>query len=464
MGRWLEEKTGNSFLRAGGRIPARAAVGSIIALGLVCLATGAFAQTPSAADLAPATGQNPAQAPPKLLPESGTLTGEDYRNPYYEFAFEFPAIASSGNVERRFMHTDLMSPGAHALLSVLFRNGEISTEIGIQSWDESSGHTLDAVKAAKEEASEIQRHGRIVTRGPREVRAAKGVTMLYLEEWSFRADRSVHVLFLVRKQHLIRIVAVTNDAQTEAFGKWFIKAIRFEDFAAPPGAQAYNGPTVPTSLVDDALTGKAGLKLPSDAKVEGDSWVSAALGLRYRLPKGWKPRSAATPDLFVRYHPLLLEGTIPQREQELLRACSRPLLEATASANRAPGTPSSEEPPSLTILAADATCLALPFPEVGDETSIGEFVSALALFQDFGEVRTTNYLIVAGRLFFDVRGLVSYRLSGSRFTNRRAQAVYLTERPVAGGGRQVLFWFFTAAHESEIPGFSKIGVEFLNEK
>jgi len=462
MGRWHEETTGISTVRSGGCSHTRAALSAIAVLAYLCLALGVAAQAPPPSDPHPSSAQSPASSEPKLLPEAGSLTADDYRNPFYEFAFEFPASVSQSEVERRFMRSDLTSPGAHALLSAFFRDGEITTEIGIQSWDETSGKIIDTAKAAKEEAATLQKLARVVTRGPHEVRSGKGVAMYYMEEWSFRSDRAVHVLFLERKGHLIRVVAVTNDTRTDSFGKWFIKAIRFEDYAAPAVTQPYTGPTVPTHIVDNALAQKPGLKLPNDSLVEGDSWVSQTLGMRYRFPTGWKPSPAAAPDLFLRYHQPMFEGTIPNREQEFLRACARPVLQLIGPKNSLPGAPANEEPPSLTLLAADEACLGVPYPSLSDQTSISEFISALVLFPDCGEVRSTTYLIVGGALFFDIRGLISYHPRSSEFLVRRAQAVYLSQRPVAGGGHQILFWFFTAAHESQIPGFAKNSVEFHN--
>lgn len=444
------------------RMRVRLVLDVVTAFALLCFAIGALAQVPPPP--APPASSTQSQPAPesKLLPEAGALTADDYRSPYYEFAFEFPVSVSSGIVERRFMRSELVSPGGHALLSAFFRDGNTKTEIGIQSWDQSSGKAIDIAKAAREEVATLQKQGRIAMHGPHEVRATKDVVMDYIEEWDFRLDRIVHVLYLVRKGHLIRIVAVTNAPHTDEFSKWFIKAIRFQDYATPAAAQAYTGPTVPTSLVDDALTQKPGLKLPNDSRVEGDSWVSATLGMRYRFPKGWKPSPSATPDLFLRYHPPLFEGTVPNRGQEFLRACSRPLLQLIGPKNTASGAPANEEPPSLTLLAADESCLGVPPPAVTDQTSVAEFISALVLFPDCGAVRDTNYLMVAGTLLFDVRGLVAYHPSGSKFSVRRAQAVYITSRSVRGGGNQVLFWFFTAAHDNEIPGFARNGIEFTS--
>jgi hypothetical protein len=137
------------------------------------------------------------------------------------------------------------------------------------------------------------------------------------------------------------------------------------------------------------------------------------------------------------------------------------LLQLTGPRDNTPGAPANEEPPAVTLLAADEACLGVPFPTISDQTSITEYTSALSLHPDFGEVRSPQFLFINGTLFFDIRGLISYHPRGSKFALRRAQAVYIGQFRAAGGGHQLLFWFFTAAHENQIPGFAKSAVELL---
>jgi hypothetical protein len=144
------------------------------------------------------------------------------------------------------------------------------------------------------------------------------------------------------------------------------------------------------------------------------------------------------------------------REQSLVRACSKTVLQMTA-----PG----ENSAVGSLVFAEPICLGVVFPEaagnadelhvLGNADAVRVFASRLSLFSDFGDIRSVSRAEISNQPFVIFRGVVSYFVPGETMKKRRDQVVYATQR----NGR-LLLWFFTAENASDIEGLSEANLHF----
>ena len=382
------------------------------------------------------------------LPESGYLSNAAYASTYFGFVFDLPLP-----VEGHRLMMPLMPPGQHALLALGFQEGHHSGTLLIMA-SEPNTHIHEMTDT--ERTAEFQAW-------------AKGEPRHQITppDWLTRTGRFYHIAkhagdkttvqyWTFIKNYLIRIKVESNDREFLSKTKQAVGSVKFlcaqEDGTlideqgkiVPTPGEGYQGPTIPTAVVNEALNELPALEVIETGEVASGVYRNEEMGLTYTYPTEWEPvKSQAEPPA---------KDELEQRTRDVLNACSLVLLRLA---------PRGEEGDmagarTITLRAIDQTCLALRAPAaVTDRLSAEDLGAYLQMLGAFGELRSTNLIMYGNQLFAEYSGVVGERSEGQPLGRRRDEAVAVTRHR-----KLLLVWSWIAPSAAELGSMPKTSVSF----
>lgn len=382
------------------------------------------------------------------IPESGYLSNTAYASAYFGFVIDLP-IALEGH---RLM-LPLMPAGQHALLAIGFQEGRRSGTMLITASEPPNPlHEM----TEEERTAEFQAW-------------AKGnpTHQITPPDWLTRTGRFYHVsrhtgdvttvqYWTFIKNYLIRVKVTSNEAAFLRNTKEAVSSVKFycalEDgtlineagkIVATPG-EGYQGPTIPTSVVDAALAEKPALEFIERGEIGEGTYRNEEIGLVFTYPTTWEAGHddpAASPD-----------GEIAQRTRDTVDACSLLLLRLTPPKGEAAAT----DGRAISLRAVDQTCLALPAPMSATDQLGAEALGAyLQMLGTFGEVRSSSLARRGDQLFAEYVGVIGEHASPERLGQRRAACMAVTRHR-----KLLLVWTWTAPTPAELSAMPKTAVTF----
>ncbi len=382
------------------------------------------------------------------LPESGYLSNTSYASTYFGFVFDLPIP-----LEGHRLMLPLMPPGQHALLAIGFQQGRHSGTLLI---------TASEPPNPVHEMSESERQAEFLA-------WSKGqpTHQITPPEWMTRTNRFYHIskrtgdvttaqYWTFVKNYLIRFKVASNDGVFLKKAKQAVDNVRFycpqEDGTlidekgeiVPTAGEGYQGPTIPTSLVDAALDEQPALEWIETGEVRAGEYSNPEMGLKYTYPTEWEalPNEPDPP----------AKDAVEQRTLDVLKACSLMLVRLAPRTGKA----TKAEERLITLRAIDQTCLALPAPaSATDRLGAEELGAYLQMLSVFGELRSTNLTMRANRLFAEYSGVVGEPADGKPLASRRSEAVAVTRHR-----KLLLIWSWIAPRQAELSMMPKTSVSF----
>lgn len=381
------------------------------------------------------------------LPESGYLSNTSYASTYFGFVIDLP-IPLDGH---RLM-MPLMPPGQHALVAIGFQEGRRSGTFLItaseppnplhEMTDEERKAEFQAWAKGQPKQQGFTPPDSLTRTGRFHHISKHAVDVTTVQYWTFI------------KNYLIRVKVASNDAAFLAKTKNAVNGLKFycaqEDGTlineqgkiVPTPGEGYQGPTIPTALVDSALQDKPALEQIERGETSAGTYQNEQIGLVYIYPTAWE----ASHDEQL---PPPMDG-IAQRERDVLDACSLLLLRLTPPRN---GGATADER-TITLRAIDQTCLGLPAPiSVTDHFGAEELGAYLQMLDAFGEVRSTSLVMHGDQLFAEYRGVVGEHAEGESLGHRRAEAMAITRHR-----KLLLVWTWIAPTPAELEAMPKSSV------
>jgi hypothetical protein len=382
------------------------------------------------------------------LPESGYLSSTSYASTYFGFVFDLP-IPLDGH---RLM-MPLMPPGQHALLAMGFQQSRRAGTLLITASEPNNPlHEM----TDEERKAEFQAW-------------AKGEPRHQITppDWLTRTGRFYHIaqhkgdLTTVQywtfiKNYLIRVKVESNDHDFLGKTKLAVANLKFycaqEDGTVideqgkivPTPGEGYQGPTIPTSVVNAALDEQPALEVIPTGEVTEGTYRNQEIGLTYRYPTTWEvvKREPDPPP----------QDETGQRTRDVLNACSLVLLRLAPPAAEG----AKADTRSITLRAIDQTCLALPAPaSITDHLGAESLGAYLQMLGAFGELRSTNLAMHAGHLFAEYSGVVGEHPEGESLAQRRNEAVAVTRHR-----KLLLVWTWIAPSAAELSAMPASSVSF----
>jgi len=382
------------------------------------------------------------------LPESGYLAENSYASTYFGFVIGLP-IALNGH---RVM-LPLMPPGQHALLGIGFQEGRRSGTFLITASEPSNPmHEM----SEDERKAEFQAWGK-----------GNPSRQITAPDWLTRTGKFYHIskhsgdvttlqYWTFIKNYLIRVKVTSNDAAFLRRSKEAITGVKFycaqEDGAlineqgslVPTRGEGYQGPTIPTSVVDNALSEKPALELIERGETSKGTYENQEMGLSYRYPTTWESGGSDSPPL--------AKDEIVQRTHDVLDACSLVLLRLQPAGTG--DTARGEN--QITLRAVDQTCLGLPAPmSASDHLGAEELGAYLQMLGAFGEVRSHRLVLRGDKLFAEYSGVAGEHDEGESLGHRRAEAMAVTRHR-----KLLLVWMWTAPSPAELAAMPTTTVSF----
>ncbi len=377
------------------------------------------------------------------IPESGYLSNTSYASTYFGFMMDLPM-----SVEGHRIMMPLMPPGQHALLALGFQEGHRTGTLLI---------TASEPKNPIHEMTEEERKAELFAWAKGEPRHE-----ITPPDWLTRTGRFYHIAkhsgdtttvqyWTFIKNYLIRIKVASNDAAFLRKTKDAVAGVHFYcaqedgtlineegDPVSPPG-EGYEGPTIPTSIVDAALNEKPALEQIERGSSTPGTYRNEGIGLTYTYPTTWEgtkyQADAATKDESA------------QRALDALDACSLMLLQLA---------PAKADGRMITLRAIDQTCLGLPAPAAEtDHLGAEELGAYLQMLGEFGELRSTSLKLYDDHLFAEYSGFMAEHPGGEPLGQRRVQAVAVTRHR-----KLLLVWTWTARNSADLVAMPKTSVSF----
>lgn len=382
------------------------------------------------------------------LPESGYLTETSYASTYFGFVIDLP-IALDGH---RLM-LPLMPPGQHALLAIGFQEGRRMGTLLI---------TASEPPNPLHEMSEDERKA--------EFQAwSKGEPQRQITppDWLTRTGKFYHIskhtgdvttvqYWTFLKNFLIRVKVSSNDATFLRKTKESIGSLKFycaqgdgtlineQGKLVPTPGEGYQGPTIPTALVDSALSEKPALEFIERGETEPGRYRNEEIGLVYAYPTTWgvAGKEGVAP----------AKDDVAQRTRDVLDACSLVLLRLLPAKTAEP----TQNEQQITLRAVDQTCLGLPAPMSATDHLGAESLGAyLQMLGAFGEVRSNSLTMRGDQLFAEYTGVVGEHGEGEALGQRRAEAMAVTRHR-----KLLLVWMWTAQTPAELAAMPATKVSF----
>jgi hypothetical protein len=258
------------------------------------------------------------------------------------------------------------------------------------------------------------------------------------------------------KNYLIRVKVESNDRDFLNKTRLAVANLKFycaqEDgtvldeqgkIVSTPG-EGYQGPTIPTSVVNAALDEQPALEVIPTGEVAEGTYRNEEIGLTYRYPTTW--------DMVKRGEDPPPKDDTEQRARDVLNACSLVLVRLAPSA--AEGAKSAS--PTITLRAIDQTCLALPAPaSITDHLGAESLGAYLQMLGAFGELRSTNLAMHSNHLFAEYSGVVGEHPEGQSLAQRRIEAVAVTRHR-----KLLLVWSWIAPSAAELTAMPASSVSF----
>ena len=382
------------------------------------------------------------------LPESGYLSNTSYANTYFGFVIDLPLP-----LEGHRLMLPLMPSGQHALLAVGFQEGHRSGTMLI---------TASEPPNPLHEMTESERDAEFTA-------WAKGEPQRQLTppDWMTRTNRFYHIVrhtgdvttvqyWTFINNYLIRVKVSSNDAAFLKRTKQSVAQVKFlcaqgdgtliddkGDIVPTPG-EGYQGPTIPTSLVDAALDEQPALELIETGETTPGAYRNEDAGIKFSYPTEWEViRDVSDPPI---------KDQAAQRARDALGACS--LLMVQVALPVAEG--AKPDGRLITLRAIDQTCLSLPAPaSVTDRLGAEEMAAYLQMLGAVGEVRSTNVVMLGDHLFTEYSGLTGERAEGEPLAERRSEAVLVTRHR-----KLLLVWTWIAPDTSALAAMPTTSVSF----
>ncbi len=382
------------------------------------------------------------------IPESGYLSNTSYASTYFGFVMPLP-IPLEGH---RIM-MPLMPAGQHALLAMGFQQGHHSGTLLITASEPNNPiheMTDDERKAEFQAWSKGEPRHQITP-----------------PDWMTRTGRFYHITkhtgdvttaqyWTFIKNYLIRVKVESNDASFLRKAKESVDSVKFycaqedgtliteQGNTVPTPGEGYQGPTIPTSVVNAALDEKPALEQIERGEVAAGTYRNDDLGLTYTYPTTWEPVPAKDqPDPPAK-------DEIAQRTRDVLDACSLVLLRLA---------PSDATGRMIVLRAIDQTCLDLPAPmSATDQFGAEELGAYLQMLGAFGELRSTNLAMHDEHVFAEYSGVVGEHREGQPLGQRRNEAMYVTRHR-----KLLLVWTWIAADTAGLSSMPKTSVRFEDE-
>jgi hypothetical protein len=395
----------------------------------------------------PTVSSSTRQGEPRL-PESGYLSTTSYASTYFGFVFDLP-LPLDGH---RLM-MPLMPPGQHALLAMGFQQGRRSGTLLITASEPNNPiHEMTDDEHKAEFAAWAKGEPRHQITPP---------------DWLTRTGRFYHIAqhkgdittvqyWTFIKNYLIRVKVQSNDRDFLSRTKLAVGSVKFlcaqEDGTlidehgkiVPTPGEGYQGPTIPTALVNAALDEQPALEQIATGEAAAGTYRNEEIGLTYRYPTTWE-------SLQTEPGPPAKDET-EQRTRDVLSACSLVLLRLTPPAAEG----AQAGPRTITLRAIDQTCLGLPAPaSITDHLGAEELGAYLQMLGAFGELRSTNLAMHENHLFAEYSGVVGEHPEGQPLAQRRNEAVAVTRHR-----KLLLVWSWIAPSLAELASMPNTSVSF----
>ena len=385
------------------------------------------------------------------LPESGYLSNTVYASTYFGFVFNLP-LPLDGH---RLM-MPLMPPGQHALLALGFQAGHRSGTLLI---------TASEPNNPMHEMNDAERKAEFQAWAKGEPRH----DLLTPPDWLTRTGRFYHIAnhkgdittvqyWTFIKNYLIRIKVESNDREFLSRTKQAVGSVTFlcaqEDGTlidangkiVPTPGEGYQGPTIPTAVVDAALEEQPALEQIEKGEVAAGTYRNEEIGLIYTYPTKWEVvKSEPDPPA---------KDEIAERTRDVLNACSLLLVRLAPPSAKGGKT----DARTITLRAIDQTCLGLPAPaSVTDRLGAEKLGAYLQMLGEFGELRSTNLTMRDDHLFAEYSGVVGAHSEGQPLAPRSNEAVTVTRHR-----KLLLVWSWIAPSADELVGMPSTSVSFEN--
>jgi hypothetical protein len=375
--------------------------------------------------------KNPPPLEEPILPEAGFLSDTHYTSQFFGFSLDLPLTVKGHEIM-----PPVMPEREHALLSLQFEKGLQRGYITIAAIDPRPGLDVNSPEHQVEQQLRIWAQNG----GPTGITPLFPIPeyMLHSGRWfySLRHKGNMYVLqyWTAINNYVVKIVVETNDHDFLSKAKKAMADVQFycpqEDgtFLTQKGkpvkveGEPYQGPTVPTFRVNQALKDQPG-QIIAAGKAEGGTYHNADLGLQYTVPEGWTilPVNRADPP----------DGA--SREYQFLHACSQTLLR---TAPQPPAGKGYRDGPMIVLRALDYNCLSMRTPiTLADKRALDEVAATLEITGEFGQINTDQMKMMSDRLFMVFHGM-SQRLS---------QTIYATKF-----NKMLLVWSLQAPTQSEL--------------
>lgn len=390
------------------------------------------AQCPSQDDEADATVPqmmkfpDPKQPPPleePILPEAGFLSDTHYTSQFFGFSMDLPL-----SVHGHEIMLPVMPEREHALLSLQFENGERKGYITITALDPKPGLDMKT----PEQQIDTQLRLWALNAGPMGFPPEIPVPeyMLHTGHWYYSL-RHKDEFFAAQywtaiNNYVVKVVVNTNDKEFLGKAKTAMADVRFycpqQDgtLLTTKGkpvqiiGEPYQGPTVPTFRVNQALKDQPARTIPLGL-VNAGVYRNPDIGLQYTLPQGWValPNDRADPP-----------PEDAAREYQFLHACSQTLLRAVP---QAPAGKTHLDGPMIVLHALDYNCLSMRTPiTLSDKRPLDETAATLEELGEFGEISTDQLRTISGHLFMVFHGFYDTAPRTADLSKRLSQTLYAT--------------------------------------
>ncbi len=228
----------------------------------------------------------------------------------------------------------------------------------------------------------------------------------------------------------------------------FFPPASISDYAGV-GAAPYNGPAIPSHLIEELKSNPPVRKL-ADGRVSGNVYENAFLGFGYQLPQNWHygTEAAIMPAVERSREQNYDRPAVSPSQRTLLKACERTLVSAWRKMPQQTGQIAYDDFGEVTISAMSLACFPnVKFPDVpSSKEAMTDFMIAYSLghpiVQDMRGARAFEH---DGRIFILMNGVVAYHEDGDALSRRVSVALALTKQR----GYLVSF-FFAAPHDAEL--------------
>jgi hypothetical protein len=384
------------------------------------------------------------------IPESGYLADTSYASVYFGFVMELPIPVDGHRIMM-----PLMPPGQHALLALGFQQGRRTGTMLITA---SEPNNFFPEMSDEERKGEFQAWAKSQAPSQQPIRPP---------DWLMRTGKFYHIAkhqgdmttiqyWTFIKNYLIRVKVASNDASFLRKSKEAVDGIKFycaqedgtlineQGDAVPTPGEGYQGPTIPTSVVDTALSDKPALEQIVRGEIAPGAYRNDEIGMTYTYPTTWEA-SKGEPNPSAK-------DTAAQRTHDALDACSLTLLRLTPPETEGANAGGR----AITLRAIDQTCLGLPAPaSVTDHLGAEELGAYLTMLGATGELRSTNVISREGHVFAEYSGVLGGHAERQSLGQRQNEAV-----AVARHHKLLLVWSWVAATSAELTAMPKTSVSF----